>query len=130
MITDLGKNSAMVTYDNDTGLFSDTPINSISTFIGLASAVFGAKKYLEKNRDDEYDSKRLKGAYVRYRRYSNRYTKYKDRLDFIKENSNIFTSSYDVLIYEKMETSSNSLLFAMDDIDTFGGDIKNLKDEK
>lgn len=130
MITDLKNNSEMVTYDNETGLLSDTPIKSIIALIGLASVVYGAKKYLEKNRDDNYDSKRLKGAYARYRRYSNRYIKYKDRLDFIKENSNIFTSSYDVLMHEKMESSSDSLYFAMDDINTFGGDLENLKVSK
>lgn len=113
--------SVAVAYDNDTGLINDSNLITSIGGLAVASVVLNAFKDIGK-RKIEY--KFYLGAKIRKKRYENRFLVYKKMLDVVILHSNIFTSSYNVFLYQKMEDSSHFLFFAMDDISTYENKYK------
>lgn len=87
------------------------------------------KTALSKKTKNSLEHKIYLGAKVREKRYQNRYLVYKSRYDIVNLHSNIFTSFYNVYLHQKMISSSDSLLFAMNDIYTYEA-FERLKNEK
>jgi hypothetical protein len=117
-----------INYINNQALASDNDFNSVAAlaaFIPLTKKLFSIFKDVGK-RQKEY--KFYLGAKVREARYSNRYEVYKHSLDFVNLHNKIFTSSYNVFLYQKMNDSSDFLYFAIEDIFTY--EIQFNKDEK
>ncbi|MBU3014755.1 hypothetical protein KO488_08300 [Poseidonibacter lekithochrous] len=99
--------SALATTDKD--------INPLAILGGIA--MLDAFKQINtiKNKNDKF----LKSAYVRKKRYKNRCVVYSNRLNTVRDNLNIFTSSYDVFLFTKLNDSEMYLYMALDFIDCY-----------